>query len=155
MATRKRHSEKNSDELNFLAEWSRVILAFIGEITSEPGLLRSFEAGVDRSVERRDLRGLRMMSKDLTEWARSLSVRDQEKLDQLLRARFGHGLSEAAEDARGEINRILRRGQIDTQDEYRLLMSRAEEIYADDSKAGELEQINRLLAAFQQDAVGD
>jgi hypothetical protein len=50
---------------------------------------------------------------------------------------------------------MLRRGTIENEDEFRLLASRADEIYADKAKTGELEQINRLLAAYQQDATDE
>lgn len=96
-----------------------------------------------------------MVSRDVAEWATDLSPQHQQQLDELLASKFGRGLTDERKDVQKEIARVLRRGQIDTADECRLLMARADEIYADDAKRSELEKINRLLAAFQQDSMGE
>jgi len=113
------------------------------------------EEVIHQAFERRDLRGLRMVARDVAEWATDLSPEQQQQLDALLVSRFGRGLKDQRKDVEREIARILRRGQIETEGEYRLLMARVDEIYADESKAEELEQINRLLLAFRQDAMGE
>lgn len=143
-ARRSSHTEEPAQ----LRDWCTAIVRFMASVSAPAPLFREMEA-IERAFERRDLRGLRMVARDLAEWASDLSPEHQEQLDGQLLAQLGRGLRGARQDAQNEVSRILRRGQIDTADECRLLMSRADEIYADDSKRAELERINALLAAYE------
>lgn len=143
------------EEMSQLRDWSVAIARFIGSIPEAASLSRQMEEVIHQAFERRDLRGLRMVARDVAEWATDLSPEQQQQLDALLVSRFGRGLKDQRKDVEREIARILRRGQIETEGEYRLLMARVDEIYADESKAEELEQINRLVLAFRQDAMGE
>jgi hypothetical protein len=142
-------------EATQLRDWCLAILCFISELAPSSPFFAQAQQGIEAAFEKRDVRGLKIAAKDLVEWTRDLPVDQQAKLDQLLVSRFGRGLRTEAEKDQRELQRILRRGTIENEDEFRLLSSRADEIYADKSKAGELEQINRLLVAFQQDAMGE
>jgi hypothetical protein len=137
-------------EMRELRDWCVAILHAIGQF-DPTGSYSQAEQGVEAAFQRGDLRGLKMVARDVQEWATALSPADQQKLDQALRSRFGHGLAERADDAYREVAQILKRGQIDTQDEYRLLRIRVEAIHADESKRAELEKINELLAAYEAD----
>jgi hypothetical protein len=103
------------------------------------------EKAVDAALGRSDLRGLKMVRRDLTEWVRGLSGGEVAKLDALLRAQFGEGLTDEAKAQRKEVQNIVRRGCIETDDEYRLLVSYLDEIYRDPSRKEEVEAINALL----------
>jgi hypothetical protein len=142
-------SPSRPEELLQLRDWCTAIVRYIASLSAPEPLFVGMEEAIDRAFERRDLRGLRMVARDLAEWASDLSPEHQEQLDGQLLAQLGRGLRDARQDAQNEVSRILRRGQIDTADECRLLMSRADEIYADDSKRAELERINALLAAYE------
>lgn len=142
-------SASRPEELLQLRDWCTAIVRFMASVSDSALLFGEMEEAIERAFERRDLRGLRMVARDLAEWAGDLSPERQEQLDEQLLAQLGRGLRNARQDAQNEISRILRRGQIDTADECRLLMSRADEIYADDSKRAELERINALLVAYE------
>lgn len=138
-------------EMKELRDWCVVIIRFLAEFDPSSGVFAQSEQAIEAAFQRGNFRGLKMVASDVREWTTALSPSDQQRLDQLLRSRLGRGLTEEAKEVSSEIDRILRRGQIDTQDEYRLLVSRADEIYADDSKRAELEKINELLAAYESD----
>lgn len=142
-------------EATQLRDWCLTILRFISELAPSSPFFAQAQQGIGAAFEMRDVRGLRIAAKDLLDWTRDLPVDQQAQLDQLLFSRFGRGLKAEGKRNRRELQRILRRGTIENEDEFRLLTSRADEIYADKAKAGELEQINRLLAAFQRDAIGE
>lgn len=142
-------------EATQLRDWCLAILCFISELAPSSPFFAQAQQGIEAAFEKRDVRGLRIAAKDLAEWTRDLPVDQQAKLEQILVSRFGRGLRAEAEKNQHELERILRRGTIENEDEFRLLSSRADEIHADKSKAGELEQINRLLVTFQQDAMGE
>ncbi|MCL4684864.1 hypothetical protein KJ059_08940 [Myxococcota bacterium] len=134
-----------------LRDWCIAILQFMAQVDPSSGVFAHAEQATEAAFQRGDLRGLKMVARDVREWATALSPADQQRLDEVLREQFGRGLTEEAEGLRAEVGRILRRGQIDTQDEYRLLLSRADEIYADPSKQDELKSINELLAGYEAD----
>lgn len=144
-------SSQREAEMKELRDWCIVILQFMSQLDPSSGLYAQGEQAIKAAFQRGNHRGLKMVASDVREWATALSPAYRQRLDQNLRARFGRGLIEKADESRGEVERILRRGQIDTQDEYRLLMSRVEEIYADESRRTELEKINELLAAYEAD----
>lgn len=148
-------ASRRDAELEELRDRSLVILRFISEVAPSSPFFAEAQQGIEAAFEKRDVRGLRIAAKDLVEWTRDLPVDQQAKLEQILVSRFGRGLRAEAEKDQRELQRILKRGSIESEDEFRLLSSHADEIYADKLKAGELEQINRLLAAFHQDAMGE
>jgi len=151
----KKDSRDQLGEATELRDWCLAILGFFGELEPSSPFLAQYLQAIEAGFEGRDLRGLRIVAKDFAEWARDLPADQQSKLEQLLVPRFGRGLRSEAQKDQRERQRILKRGSIESEDEFRLLSSRADEIYADKSKAGELEQINHLLVAFQQDAMGE
>lgn len=142
-------SQDRTAELAALRDRCVAIVRFIGELGPPAALFAQTEEAINAAFERGDLRGLKMVSKDVGEWASGLSPSAQQKLDDVLRSRFGTGLREAGEEAHRELTRIFKRGTIADAEEYRLLSHRADEIHSDGSKSAELKKINELLAAFE------
>ena len=106
-----------------------------------------FEDVVAQTLDKGDLRGMRMVAKDFAEGARALPGDNWQKLDDLLRLKFGKGLREEGDREATKVARVLKRGKIKGEAEYRLLHERAGQIFADESKKDELESIDALLAA--------
>jgi hypothetical protein len=148
----KRSKQASPDELKRMADWCRIVIRFKtadrpGRSPAEAAIDSEYEKVLDATLARSDLRGLKMLRRDLTEWARGLPHRYVAELDALLRAQFGEGLTEEAKAQRKEVQDIVRRGYIETNDEYRLLVSYMDEIYSDPSRQEEAKAINALLAA--------
>jgi len=89
--------------------------------------------------------------RDFAEWTRGFPDESRGKLDQRLRSRLGSGLEEQDQATLNEVRAVLRGGCIKSDDEYRLLLARVEQIYADDSKAEGVGRINELLAVYHRD----
>ena len=132
-------------EVDRLSAWCSAILREINSLSPSP-LASTFEDAIARSQQRRDLKGLRMASKDLEEWARSVDPFSKEKVNAALISQFGRGLDEGAEADRGALTRILARGRIENDDEYRLVSRRVDEIYDDVAFEEEVAVLNNLLA---------
>lgn len=147
----RKQRSSSAEELAQLRDWSVAIVRFIAGVSEPAPLFNQMEEAISQAFERRDLRGLRMVSRDVAEWATDLSPQHQQQLDELLTSELGRGLTDERKDTQKEIVRILKRGQIDNEDECRLLMARADEIYADGARRTELEEINKLLAVFESD----
>ena len=137
--------------LKELRDWCVAAIRFLAECDPSSEVFAQSEQAIEAAFQRGNLRGLKMVASDVREWTTALSPGDWQRLDQVLRSRFGRGLADEAKEASSELDRILRRGQIDTQGEYRILMNRVDEIYADESKRVELKRINELLAAYEAD----
>jgi hypothetical protein len=142
-----RRNKPSSKELEALADWSRTVLRFIAGMTPTPTKSRflDYENVVDSALARGDLKGLRTIRRDCAEWAKGLPAEATVKLDALLRSRLGHGLTDEAKAELKEVQAILARGRIETEEEYLLLVGRADEIHANDRLKDELEAIGVLL----------
>jgi hypothetical protein len=142
------------EELRILRDWCIAVLRFIHDRASEQGagisprLQEVAENGIESAFKRRDIRGLKTASRDLLEWVNGFPDQIRNDLDEILRTEFGFGLKTSERDRNKEIAGILKREFVNDEDEYRLLESRIDEIYADETKKAELERINRILLAF-------
>src|SRR5215207_5108790 len=88
-------SEEKGRELTALRDWCLAVLNFIRDIdptspNNPPHRLHSVaENSIEAAFRRADLRGLKIVSRDLQEWVGGFPVSIQSKLDSVLRARFG------------------------------------------------------------------
>lgn len=87
---------------------------------------------------------------NLIEWANGLSKKDVDELNLILDNRFGSNLDDANNKSLKKIKTIVKRGKINNEDEFRLLTTRVDEIYANDKRKSELESINELLADYER-----
>jgi hypothetical protein len=136
-------------ELAALRERSKTIIRFLDKKVPGSRFLKQLEAVIDAAFQRKDLRGLRLVSRDVVEWATDQSPGIQGELDELLRERLGCGLRDLNQGR--IIARILKRGRVANLDEYELLLHHADDIYTDVGKRSELEKVNQLLADFKDE----
>ncbi len=144
----KKSKEKHADELAYLRDWNLTVAKHVGG-AGFPGALAMEERIINEAYDRADIRGLRIITKDKIEMTRLAPPEKRERLDKLLRSQFGAGLEDEDHKYDEKISKILKRGRIENEDECRLLLVHADEIYADQSKRDELTAINCLLGAFE------
>jgi hypothetical protein len=133
------------NDISSLAEWCEFVQRFK---FSRPGFEDALEMsldGIKRAKERRDLRGLRIVYRDLLESARGLRPEQQVELDRQLLERFGHGLQKGHRDLEKVALRILKRGTVNNADEYRALESWLDVIQNDPSQREHAKRIGLLL----------
>ncbi|HVJ22285.1 MAG TPA: hypothetical protein VM686_43060 [Polyangiaceae bacterium] len=146
-------TQERKQELDHLYAWCRTLLAQFKLVTppSLAPLLEPFGVIVENSYRKDDLPGLRQIAKDLLESAGGLTSEQQRELDDRLKSEVGRGLEKPERAARTEktvIARVLKRGHIESTEEYRVSLERVEEVWNDDSKRDEVEALNAMLAAF-------
>lgn len=145
----KKLNEDQLKELDQLKEWCSTVIKFILENGPAGNtMLMQYEAVINSSYQKKDIRGLRMVAKDTKEWAKGLIESDKNKLNEILESKFGSGLN--GEVDKKNVTQILKKGKIITEDEYRLLLNRVEEIHTDPSKKEEVEMINLLLVEYHK-----
>lgn len=133
-------------EVKRLRAWCVAVLESMRDMhPDDAGFLREFQRVVERCTT---VRELRQVSRDLLEWAKELSSRERDAIDRRLKAAFGKGPDAGVANEAAALARISRRGRIANEDEYRLVLARVDEIYADKRHRDELKSLNALLAAF-------
>lgn len=143
----RRLSPEQLGELDALRRRCHLILDFIASV--EPaGVWSEFKAFVEKTAAKRDLRGLRMVVRDLTEAQTGLSPRDRGELSRRLQDELGVDLSQEQTKELKKIQEIVGRGKIRNEREYRMVHDRVEEIYADEQAREEVERLNALLDAY-------
>jgi hypothetical protein len=108
--------------------------------------LQQAEKSISEGFDKGNIIGLKNAYNDCVSDAKFLLNDEQlAKLDMELRNRFGVGLKAAEKKRQKMIGNILKRGVVETEDEYRMLLDRADEIHADQKKNEDLKAINLLL----------
>ncbi len=138
------------DDFEYIKGWCLFVVQYLTE-KSPNVLMGEFKNNIKGLTNsKKSLRQLKTLKKDLTEWARGLSEDDIHELNNLLSENFEENLEDVNFKSLTEVKHIVKRGKINNEDEFRLLMARVEEIYADDTKKAELENINKLLADYDK-----
>lgn len=149
---------KKLDEVKRLAEWCLFAEGVEHELYREQGAINDFnkeffelsQEVIQKARDRGDLRGLRMVYRDLNEKFGGLNPQMKTELDRRLRAQFGQGLEREEKALERRVRRILNAGKIRNAENYRTLETRLHMILDDSSKMEEVEQINGVLATVKE-----
>lgn len=142
-------SQKSLDEIALLKEWVLTITIFFRLKYPQNETFVEINQIVVETSEKSDLRGMRFIYKDMNEWAKGLSHDYLNELNLILREKFGYDLTKANDQNLAKIKRIIQRGHLKTDDEFRLLLNRVNDIYADDSMKDEVEVLNKLMNDYE------
>ena len=93
---------------------------------------------------------MRALYKELHLNVRELLPNQIEELNQILTEKFGHCLADVAEMETKAIEKIIKRGRIRNDTEYRLVWQREDEIYTDDSQYEYAEKLRKLLNDYEK-----
>ena len=137
-------------ELVYLKEQSLTILNFMIKKNGEMPMFDEFKKVIHETFEKKNIKGLNYLNKDIIEWSKGLSQIDSVSLNELLIKKFGKHLSQSDNKITVEINRIIKRGKINNEKEYNLLLEKVEGIYIDSARNDEVEVINNLLGTYSK-----
>lgn len=140
-------NQNKLEELTFLKEWNETIVKFF-VLKSKDTSLEIFHQIINETFNKADLKGMRMIYKDLNEGANDLPLIEFNELNQQLSQKFGTDLTECNNKNLTKIKQIVKKGNINNDEEYRLILNRVEEIYADDNQKEETEILNMLLINY-------
>jgi hypothetical protein len=133
--------------------WCRAVLGHLSEAAAAAGETLHFLTGMadslDQAIARGDVRGLKMVAEDLRQWASGLSRAKFEAIDKDLVARFGVGLVDKEKAFKKEVQKILRRGSIGDDDEYRTLNAWLGDAARGDERRADVESVRTLLAEYE------
>lgn len=139
-------SDRKLLELHALRAWCITVVEYIIEVDeSSAYLIRQFREVVDNTFEKNNLRGLKIIKKDLQEFVGDLSVDQRKKLAEILAIDENYPL----EDMEKKVKNILGCGYINEDADYRFLnyyiSSRLEK---DSMNEDEVSKINTILLNY-------
>jgi len=143
--------EAKQKELRFMKDWCIVIYDYLNiHKSTNENFYQSFTAIIQKAFDQHDLRGMRMVFNDTNEMARGLPETQLLELNRILEAKFGRSLTDEEKEMKKQINKIVKRGKINNDDEFRLLEQSVSELSQEQSYSSEIETLNRLLAGYHQ-----
>jgi hypothetical protein len=142
----KKITAEQIEELQDLRRWSTAVIGFLAERGRIGPVAEQFQAAVDRAYAQNNLRGLRAGRSDLAERIGRLPQEEQEQLAKVLDTNTGSNPDSGRNRKQSPIDEIVKRGAIRDEEEYRLILSRVEEIYDDPARQDEVAMLNALLS---------
>lgn len=132
------------------AEWYLTVLealkSYVGDMA--PVLERIARQAGDAG----DLRGLRMITRDLVAVARDLPSSELDALNSVLLLQFGRDLRTADDKERRAVSNILKRGRLRNDEEFRFLKEQLDDQgKADKLEQTDIERIDQILAAHERE----
>lgn len=160
-------NEKQLEELKFKYEWCKTIQEFINaheDDSFDVELMQDLDSAfaeqnpsmhdylirvLDKAYLEQNLVGLRSSINDYNEDARDLTPAEFEELNAILREKFGEDLVHNRQKDLAKIKRIIKRGKINNEDEFRLLKGRIDELL-EEEKIEEAQLLDKLMFEFEE-----
>ncbi|MFA6570232.1 MAG: hypothetical protein WCT77_03250 [Bacteroidota bacterium] len=144
----KQLNDKQLQDLNFKKEWCLTILDFMSCIYKNAQSPKMLIELINEEYRKQNLKGFRFIFSDINEMSKNLTDQELKDLNKILKSKFGEDLKSQTQKGIIKIEKIKKRGIILTENEFRLVESRVEDIYADESKKEELDTLNNLLNKY-------
>lgn len=145
---RRKLNEQQMEELNKLRDRCTLVLGFINRLGELGDLARQFDEVIQEAHATQNLRGLRILRRDLDEWSKDLSEDEQVELETMLRVQLQVDPEQEHAADIAELRQIEGRGRIRNEREYRLVQARVEELRMLSDGAGEIQRLDVLLASY-------
>ena len=160
-------NEKQLEELKFKYEWCKTIQEFINaheDDSFDVELMQDLDSAfaeqnpsmhdylirvLDKAYLEQNLVGLRSSINDYNEDACDLTPSEFEELNAILREKFGEDLVHNRQRELAKIKRIIKRGKINNEDEFRLLKGRIDELL-EESQFEEAQLLDKLMFEFEE-----
>lgn len=105
--------------------------------------------GIEEAYRVGTVRGMREALADNLEDLQDYSGEQLRVLDALLQERAGVRLDGLQQRRLARLAAIRERGRISTEGQFRLVLARVDEVYADPERSGEVAELNGLLAEYE------
>lgn len=144
---------KSENELIDLKDWCHCVVDHIlgGEADDfSSQMLSSFKNVIENSYKNKDLKGLRMVRRDLEGGAMDMNQEDRLALDKKLRALGGDGLSSFDK----LVSKVIKNGKIKNEDEYFVVMDTIDRLSQSEQKSEgdkqRIDELNILVIEFEK-----
>jgi hypothetical protein len=133
---------------NFLIDYYQLLIPISSD--SLATLYKSHIEYINKCYENKIWVYFKVIPDDLVSDYNDFNPELQQYLDYHLTQKFGFGLCDLKNKNFKLIKKIRDKSIIKNEDEYRLVMTRIDEIFMDEHKKEELDDLNNLLVAFEQ-----
>lgn len=147
-------TRKKEADSRRVRDWIVAILEFMIKVEPDSIALRDLRKTTHDAYSESDVRGLKSIAGELPNFFKILSPANRSELDRKLHDLFGYGLEVESQRRQKRIERVLTRGAIESEEDYRLVEERVEEICEKESLKNEAEELNELLLAFYKKGTG-
>jgi hypothetical protein len=149
--------KKKSDYSNimeYIKDWCITVIYFKLEMNETPtevkklyeplinGLISNFNSK-DKNIQRGFKEAYKSLQEEVDYWPDKMKT----DLNNILYSKFGENIKQ---DKDNEIKKILKRGKINNDDEFRMIDEKVNEICQISSKLSELEKLNHLLLMYER-----
>lgn len=156
------------EELRFKYEWCKTLQEYYNTLENDCfdiGLMQELDPAyarknaslhdyliriIDKAFSDQNLPGLKCLYNDLNENSRDLSPEQFDELNHILRRKFGQDLVHNRQKEIAEIKRIIKRGKINNEEEYRLIRGWIDELLMNNGALKEVQKLEELLCHFEE-----
>ena len=124
------------------------ILWLLSQKYGDSDIYLNAQKGIGVEYQKGNLVGLRLASKDLDYWLKEMPPEDYLELAGILKSEIQEDVFKNEKNRVLLIKKVLKRGKINSIEEYELLSNRTDEIYDKNKYEKELLKINQLLKDF-------
>lgn len=140
-------------ELLYLRDRCLSIIRFVRKATGEE-LMDQLEQIVIETYSKGNMRGMRMVSRDVNAMAKSLQHVDVLELEKMLAQQFGEDLQGDRTTLR-TVRKVLERGIIESVESYRTVHEYLQDILPEDPYFARIDELHRLLNSYRGDVSAD
>jgi hypothetical protein len=145
----KNNTNTAMSELEYLRDRSLLIIDFILNKNVGDSMMQQFKSVIQETYVKGNLKGLKTLSRDMNAWAKGLPQKDIKELELLLAEKFGENLS-GDKITHTVIKQVLKKGKIETQENYRVVYEYLQDISATDPFYENIVELETLLETYQK-----
>ena len=147
---------KSKEEIEFLKDWINEINEFIlrneiSEKTMEIGtwFIKESKRAIEEAYRNQNIRGLRCAFHDTNEMAYAMKQDNVNRLNRVLKSKFGFDLNSQNKKDLVKIKAIVDRGCIKNNGEYYLIKGRIDALNGMDGHEDEMDRLDRLMTDYE------
>lgn len=148
MVRKRKLTEDQTAELQALHQKCNVTIRFLNRRGELGDIGRQFEEVIQQTYEEQNLRGMRMLGRDLNDWSKDLRPEERRELEAILSTELGVEADRQGAADETELRKIEARSRITNEREYSLVQARLEELRETSASSEEAQRLAALLASY-------
>lgn len=137
-------NSQHANEMDYLFKRSMLIIEYIISKNNYNPILSEFKKAIENSYVKNNVKGLRMLSRDINAWANGLPLQDIKELENILAKQLGENLS-GDKIMHTVIKRILKDGRINNVEDYRIVYEYLQDIQETDPFYSNIDELELIL----------
>lgn len=136
-------------ELEYLRDRSLLIIEFILKKNVGNPIMQKFKSVIKETYNKSNLKGLRMLSRDVNAWAKGMPQNEIKELELILGKKFGENLA-GDKITHAVIKEVLIKGNIENEEKYIVVYEYLKDISLTDPFFDKIEELEKLLEIYKK-----